>query len=211
MTYWTSGPDGGQASAINAGFQRARGDILGYLNSDDILLPSALAIVGRYFAWNQDVELLVGKSVLIDSKNRAIYTVLGLAPTYKSLLFFGSAGFNQPATFWRRDAFFSVGMLDPSLRFSFDYDMYLRLIRRKQAEHINYYLAAFRIHPASKTSTLQDIMLKENVLLRHRNGIDSYPLWVRKTSWMYYYFRYLILAGWFKLKIRIGLEIPPRL
>jgi glycosyltransferase involved in cell wall biosynthesis len=210
LSYWTSGPDGGQANAINMGFQRSQGDILGYVNSDDILLPDALITVGLYFARNQETELLIGKSVLIDSKGSVIYPVSGLAPTYRSLLFFGSAGFNQPATFWRRDTFLSVGMIDPSLRFSFDYDVYLRMTRRKRAEHLDFYLAAFRMHSDTKTSTLRDIMLKENLLLQYRNGIDVYSVLVRKMARMYYCFRYLLHAGWFKLKIRIGLEVPPR-
>lgn len=206
--YWTSSKDGGQAPALIAGFQHATGDILGFVNSDDILLPGALWEVARYFAAHPEAELLVGKSVLIDPETRVTYPVLGLAPTFHSLLFWGSGGFNQPASFWKREAMQDVGNIDGSFFFSFDYDLYLRLTRRKSAYRINRYLAAFRMHPESKTSTALDIKLQDNVTLQQRYGISKYPHWMRKLIWAYYHGRYLFLAGVFKLCIWLRLERP---
>jgi glycosyltransferase involved in cell wall biosynthesis len=209
LAYWESSPDGGQASAIKTGFQKAHGEILGFVNSDDLLLPGALATVGRFFAQNQGVNLLIGRSVIIDAEGHILHPVMGLAPTYHSLLFWGSGGFNQPASFWRREAFFSAGSFDSSLDFSFDYDMYLRLTRHQTARSINFYLAAFRRHSASKTYTLQDARSREDDLLRHRYGIDRYPYIVRRLIHGYYHLRYLFLAGSFKVRICIGAESPP--
>lgn len=209
LTYWTSGPDGGQAAALNEGFRRAHGDILGFVNSDDLLLPGALAAVAGFFASHPEVELLIGKSVIIDSENRILHLVSGLVPTYHSLLFWGTGGFTQPSSFWRRETFLAAGPFDPSLRFSFDYDFYLRLAARGRARHVDRYLAAFRKHPSAKSSTLQDLKGWEDALLQHCHGLDRFPAWVRKSMRSYYSLRYLLHVGSFKLKVRMGMESLP--
>jgi glycosyltransferase involved in cell wall biosynthesis len=209
LTYWTSGPDGGQAAALNEGFRRAHGEILGFVNSDDLLLPGALAAVAGFFAGHPETELLIGKSLIIDSENRVLHRVSGLGPTYYSLLFWGTGGFTQPSSFWRREAFLSAGPFDPSLRFSFDYDFYLRLAARGPARHLDRYLAAFRQHSSAKSSTLQDIRGREDALLRILHGLDRFPAWVRKSMHSYYSLRYLLHAGSFKLKVRMGMERLP--
>jgi glycosyltransferase involved in cell wall biosynthesis len=209
LDYWASAKDGGHAPALISGFQQATGDILGFVNSDDILLPGALWEVGRSFAGRPDAELAVGKSVLIDTETRVTYPVLGLAPTFHSLLFWGSGGFNQPASFWKREAMLEVGIFDVSYFFSFDYDMYLRLTRRKRAHRINRYLAAFRMQPDSKTSTLRNVKLQDDAALQQQHGIGKYPQWMRRLMRAYYHGRYLTQAGLFKLYIQLGLEHPP--
>ena len=209
--YWASGKDGGHAPALIKGFQQATGEIIGFVNSDDLLLPGALWEAGRFFARHANAELVVGKSVQIDTDSKVTYPVVGLAPTFHSLLFYGSGGFNQPASFWKRAAMLEAGIFDVSYFFSFDYDMYLRLTRRKKASRIDRYLAAFRLHPASKTSTIHDVQLSDNAALRRRYGIEKYPPWRRRLMKNYYFVRYLAYAGLFKLRVRLGLEQLPQL
>jgi glycosyltransferase involved in cell wall biosynthesis len=209
--YWVSAKDNGQASALAAGFRRATGQILGFVNSDDVLLPGALAAVARHFARHPEAELVVGKSVLYDSDSHIIYVVPGLAPSFNSLLFWGSGGFNQPASFWKREVLLQVGIFDESFRFSFDYDMYLRLTRRQPAQRINHYLAAFRMHPASKTSTIQDVQYQDDALLKGHYGIERYPVWVRALASVYYRARYRLIAGTLRLKLLLRLEVVPNL
>lgn len=209
--YWISTRDGGHAPALVAGFRRATGQILGFVNSDDVLLPGALAAVARHFARHPEAELIVGKSVLYDSASCITYVVPGLAPSFNSLLFWGSGGFNQPASFWKRAALFEAGIFDESLRFSFDYDMYLRLTRRRPAQRVNHYLAAFRMHPASKTLTIRNVQQHDDALLKQRYGIERYPGWVRTLASVYYRARYRLSAGMLRLKLVLGLEGLPNL
>jgi glycosyltransferase involved in cell wall biosynthesis len=206
--YWISARDDGHASALNAGFDHASGDILGYINSDDLLLPDALFNIARYFRQNPQADLVVGKSVLINSASTIYYRVPGLIPTFYSLLFWGSGGFNQPASFWKRDLFLSVGPFDPAYRFSFDFDMYLRFTLKSHAKHINQYLAAFRMHPKSKTITLRDVQEQDDAMLRQRYGINHFPKWIRKLAWSYYMLRCYQAAGILRLKTWFGLEQP---
>ena len=187
IDHLASGKDDGQADAVLRGFRRATGEILCWINSDDILLPGALLAVGEHFASNPGTELLVGGSVQIDEngdlwrdrKNRLSFN-LGTRVTHQQLLFVGCR-FAQPASFWRRSAFFEAGGFDPDLRFCFDYDMYLRMTLRKPGASLPRFLAAFRVHPDSKSSTLQEIRSRENRVLHQRYGMDKMP--ALKRAW----------------------------
>lgn len=211
LAYWTSGSDRGQADALSKGFERATGQILGFVNSDDILLPDALLAVARFLMRHTTVHLVVGKSLLVDSDGRTIMPVMGLPPSFHSLLFSGCRGFKQPATFWSREAFFEVGGLDTSFPLTFDFEFFLRLVRKYSAHRINQYVAAFRIHPQSVTSTKQDaIFIEHQRVLRH-HGLDSYSRLIRALAPLYYRCRYRLLAGIFRLLVVLGLEKVPRM
>ncbi len=198
LSYWVSSPDNGQADAIYRGFERCTGEIIGWINSDDLLLPGCLQKVAHYFISNPDKECVVGGCVIIDSKDNIIKDRLGLPAlnagiyvTFNKLLYWG-CGFNQPASFWRRDIFFEVGGFDSTLKYCFDYDMYFRLAKRKSFGLLNECIACFRIHGTSKTSTLQDIRSLENESLWKIYGrYDSTKLTQRV---FYYYFNVLYIA-----------------
>ena len=192
LAYWESGRDEGHADAVNRGFARSSGEILAFVNSDDLLLPGALGKVGRWFCSHPEEEWLVGGTVNIGPDGRpvrgrrikAVCCSLSGRITFASLLYFG-CGFSQPASFWRREAFFAVGGLDTSCRFSFDYDFFLKLASRRPSGHINDYLACFRCHPAAKTSTLQDVRRADDERLfrkygrYHKSAIDRKVLYVQ--------------------------------
>lgn len=176
LAYWESKPDKGQADAIYRGFSRATGTILGYLNSDDTLLPGALEKVGTYFLEHPESECVVGGSIIIDGEGRSATGrwglprfAMGTPVSFRSLLYWG-CGFHQPASFWKRAAFEQTGGFDPSLQFCFDYDMFLRFARRQTLDRISEFLACFRVHEKSKTSTLQSVCEKENRMLWEKHG-----------------------------------------
>jgi glycosyltransferase involved in cell wall biosynthesis len=169
MTYWQSGPDGGQSAAIQAGFERATGDILGWVNSDDVLLPGALRRVAEFFTNRPDCELLIGNSVRIDDQDNAVKRVWAYPLDYQRILYWGT-GFDQPASFWRRSLFFEAGGLDTALQFCFDYDLYLRMAKRSPVYRCNVFLAALRLHAGSKTARLQHVQLAESQRIRQAHG-----------------------------------------
>ena len=174
LTYWRSEPDDGQSAAIREGFSRATGDILGWLNSDDLLLPGCLHNVARYFMQNPDAECVVGGTIVVDADNRVVRDRMGLPKisrggirTLKRLLLV-DCGFYQPASFWRRGTYSEVGALDPQFVFTMDYDLYLRFAARRPLNHVDKLLACFRFHPQSKTSRLQETRARESQMLRRR-------------------------------------------
>lgn len=210
LTYWVSAPDKGQADAIYRGFERCTGEIIGWVNSDDLLLPGSLHKVAHYFISNPDKECVVGGCVIIDSEGKTIKDRLGLPVfnqghrvTFNKLLYWG-AGFNQPASFWKRKAFFAVGGFDTNLNYCFDYDMYFRLAQQKPFGFMNEPLSSFRIHGESKTTTMQAVRSMENEILFNKYGLYSSTVVNRKIKYIFYQLSYLITQLYFKTKYALN-------
>jgi len=186
IDFWRSGDDRGQADAIYQGFERSSGDILGWLNSDDLLLPGCLEKVGSYFAKHPEIDCVVGGSILIDESGTSLGIVdgkpafnLGTVQNFRKLLLWECGGFYQPASFWRRNAFFDEGGFDRELSFCFDYDMYLRLARRGPFGLIEDFLASFRVHSTSKTNTMSDVWRTERDAVLKQHGRNKVPALAR--------------------------------
>lgn len=198
ITYWVSKKDGGQAHAIYEGFKKAKSKYIGWLNSDDLLLPNALIKYGTYLCNHQEVDLLVGGGVNIDEEGMVIppkwskidYCNYMKRVNYRKILFMEGFDFMQPASIWRKDAFFQKGGFDTSLRFCFDRDMYLRLTKNKHGYVIYDPVAAFRHHASSKTYRLVEIRKQESKIIAERHGLTKYSmdfifimkLWYRFTG-----------------------------
>ncbi len=149
LAYWQSQPDGGQASAINAGWARARGDVIAYLNSDDYYLPGALDAVARAFDEHPEVGLVHGQGHWV-SRNGTIQQTTRMRPTAQSLLD-SLASLPQPAVFIRRSVFERLGPLDESLHFALDKAYYLRVVGNVPFLSLDQPLACLRLHGDSKS------------------------------------------------------------
>ncbi len=151
---WTSGPDNGQSDAINRGLAEATGDVLAWLNSDDRYAPGALQAVAE--AWQaRPFDWCFGNCRIIDEADREIRRAITRYKTaqsrrygYRRLL--RRDFISQPSTFFSRAAVQAVGLLDPALVYSMDYDYWLRLGRRADPVFLDRCLADFRWHAASK-------------------------------------------------------------
>lgn len=173
FAYCISQKDNGQADAISRGFSRATGDILGWVNSDDYLLPGALARIGQFFTQNPETDLAIGGGIVVDAGGGLIRKYYSFPQSFDSLLV-GGQFFMQPSSFWRRSAYEAVGGLDTSLHFCFDYDLFLRLTRIRAPGGIAAMLAAFRIHEQSKTSTIWNtVALPELEQIREHHNIGQ--------------------------------------
>lgn len=182
LSGWVSEPDHGQAAAIEKGFRTATGDLLCWLNSDDFLLPGALLRVAQHFIAAPGREWAVGGGVVVDEQGRLIEKRYPFPQRFESLLFLGQF-FPQMSAFWTRDAHRGVGGLDDGLHFCFDYDFFLKLARRSAPGRINALLSAFRLHGASKTSTIfEETAVPECRLVRERHGYETWPEAVRQLK-----------------------------
>jgi glycosyltransferase involved in cell wall biosynthesis len=170
LAHWESQPDRGQAHAINKGLQRATGELLGWLNSDDVLAPGAVRRALDVFERHPSVDVVYGRLERIDAQGRP-------APTPrlpKDRLTFGKAHVigesivNQPGALWRRRAMdrarFPAGPLDERLRYALDYDFWIRLaLAGAVFERLPEVAARFRLHPASKTVGQTAAMAEEQL------------------------------------------------
>ncbi|MDP8989911.1 MAG: glycosyltransferase [Acidobacteriota bacterium] len=160
LAYCCSQVDRGQADALKRGFARATGDILCWLNSDDVFLPGALSAVGAYFADHPETEVVNGGGFVIDEYGHPLldgfwtYTE-GVAATHRRLKWYGQDGVFQMSTFWRRSAYEAVGGVDPDLFFLMDKDLFVRLAKRRPFDSTPQLLACFRNHGSSKSRLAQ--------------------------------------------------------
>jgi glycosyltransferase involved in cell wall biosynthesis len=187
LAYWQSKPDRGQSAAIANGFARATGEILGWVNSDDMLLPNSLEHVARYFVENPNCHFLVGDSIWIDSQGHCIARFYASAPSFRSIKYYRTA-FNQPAAFWRSSAFEAVGRIDVTLQFCLDRDLFIRLTKLGRSNHISKFLAAYRWHALSKTSMWKDVQQREDAILRERYQLDDKTFFSRHLGYCWYRF-----------------------
>jgi GT2 family glycosyltransferase len=168
LARWESAPDAGQANAINLGFAGTSGEVMAYLNSDDVLLPGALAHVSRYLAEHPVVDAVYGNRVLIDEEGRKI-GVWVLPPHDDDALRLIDF-VPQETLFWRRSLWERCGgRLDEGLRYAIDWDLLLRFADAgARFVRLPRFLAAFRVHGDQKTTSEHDLGIAEADRLRER-------------------------------------------
>lgn len=167
LAYWVSEKDKGAADAISKGFDRATGDIFAYLNSDDLYLPGTLQTIGTVMR-DAAMDVAFGNMYWMDAQGRTIGERRQTPFTRMGYLF-GGSDLMQPATFWKKDIYLQCGGIDPSYRFTFDTDLFFRFaLRGARFEHVNKFLAFFRIHPQSKSSNDEVICVAELQRLRQK-------------------------------------------
>jgi len=153
---WVSEQDEGQADALNKGLAMAGGDVIGWLNSDDLYEEGALSAVAEVLADQPDTQWLYGQVRIVDEQDREIRHWI---TRYKNLkMRRWSLGrllrenwISQMGVFWRASAGREVGPFRKDLHYCMDYDYWLRLGRRWPGRFVDRYLAAFRWYAASKS------------------------------------------------------------
>jgi glycosyltransferase involved in cell wall biosynthesis len=145
--------DQGAADGLNKGFQRASGDIFGFLNSDDVLLPGAMKSVSRAFEQNPDCDIVMGNGFIVDAMGKRIRRIRAAGFTLDRY-FYGGATWLQQATFFRRRAFEQVGGFNVNNRSCWDGELVVDMVRLgAKVKYVNQDLALFRIHSQSITGS----------------------------------------------------------
>lgn len=162
--------DSGQADAIRKGFQLSRGDILAYLNSDDILLPGTLEFVTNFFESNPEVDAIYGNRVFLDESDHV--TRFWVLPPHSSYCMSRWDFIPQETCFWRRSLMERAGPIDPSYSFALDYDLFTRMMLHGRFVRVNRFFAGFRVHENAKSSTLYESVGRREVdRVRQERGI----------------------------------------
>jgi glycosyltransferase involved in cell wall biosynthesis len=152
LAYWISEPDQGQSDALNKGFARATGEIVAYLNSDDVYLPDAIVKAVSVFQADPEVAVVHGDSRFVDATGKVIGEKRGLEGDFLGFFLEQINPISQPSAFWTKSAMNAVGGIDLSLHMAMDYDLWCRIgLRGMRIEHIQADLSLYRIHRDSKT------------------------------------------------------------
>jgi glycosyltransferase involved in cell wall biosynthesis len=176
---WISEKDQGQADAINKGFGRTSGQVLGWVNSDDTLAPHAIQTVGDFFAKNPDVGIVYGDADFIDAEGEFIGHCQHIEPFDRRRLLHYSDFIVQPAAFFRREVFEAVGGLDATLNWAMDYDFWLKASAKARVEYLPRVLANYRWLGSSKTGGGGAARLKEVEKVASRYGAGGLPAYFR--------------------------------
>ena len=156
LSGWVSKSDRGQAHAINEGFAKTTGDIMAWINSDDILLPGTLTYVADYFNKHPEIDVLYGNRLLIDENDMEIGR--WILPGHNNRILSWVDYIPQETIFWRRRLWEKIGgQVDETFNFAMDWDLLLRFREAKaKFAHIPYFIGGFRVHELQKTLALAD-------------------------------------------------------
>ncbi|MBU1616049.1 glycosyltransferase [bacterium] len=153
---WISEPDKGQSDAINKGFRMAKGEIIGWLNSDDWYEPNVFEAIAKWFIENPDKTMVMGDCKLINDQGRIFSKVVNYERGFEELSRFWIGGSipTQPAIFFRRFLLDEFGCLDITLHYAMDYDLWMRFASKNRFHHIDKTVANYRFHQAAKGGDL---------------------------------------------------------
>jgi glycosyltransferase involved in cell wall biosynthesis len=165
LKYWHSRPDKGHTDALIQGFGHSAGEILAWVNSDDLLAPDAVEKAAAALERKPDAVMVYGNRVCIDERSRLLY----FRPSMPLLARTPYISFTVPqeSCFWRREAYFKVGGVRTELWFSFDYELFSRFALMGEVFYDSGIWGFFRKHSASKTMTAyQTVGLKDNFMVQ---------------------------------------------
>jgi glycosyltransferase involved in cell wall biosynthesis len=194
--------DSGQSDAICRAFARVDGEIMGWVNSDDLIVPGALRYVGEYFAAHPSVDVVYGHRILIDQDDLEIGR--WVLPPHDNEMLRWVDYVPQETLFWRRKMWDRIGGVDRSFQFALDWDLLLRLQRAgAKILRLPYFLGCFRVHPNQKTSQainsigsseMSRLRLREHGRTVHHAEIARYDRRIR------------LQAAWASLLLGLGIR-----
>jgi glycosyltransferase involved in cell wall biosynthesis len=159
---WISEPDNGQTEAINKGIRMGSGDIVAYLNADDVYRPGAFDTVAKVFAADPTTAVLVGDCDVIDDHSNLVRHHRARLDQFEDLLYYWLWGHRfcipQPSVFLHGPVLDQVGLFDEQYDLAMDYEMWLRLAARYPFTIVHQTLAALRVNGQTKTNRYRHLM-----------------------------------------------------
>ena len=149
--HWASKPDGGQSQAVNKGWKRSQGEILGWVNADDLLESLAVSFAVDALLAKPGIGAVYGDTVYIDEHDTVMQAYPTRAFNYKTLVVETENFIPQPSVFMRRNVLEKTGFLNEALHYVMDYDLWLRMGLIAPMEYLPRKMSALRLHANAKT------------------------------------------------------------
>jgi glycosyltransferase involved in cell wall biosynthesis len=173
---WISEPDRGQSDAINKGFLKARGDLVGWLNADDYYLPGGLAAIAKAAQEHPEADVIYGDCVFVDGEGRIVRSKVEHEFDRAILMYFGCY-VPSTSTFFRRRVINSGRLLDCNYRVCMDFEYFARLAHEGFTFHyVPQFIAAFRWHGNNVSLNRIDRRAEERLLVQRRFGTTPYSI-----------------------------------
>lgn len=181
--------NGGLPTAINAGFRKATGSLVCWLDSDNLLLPDALTKAATAFSANPEASMIYGDFIKINEEGIPI--AMRQQPSFDyNICLYGYLTVSNAAVFLNRKLVAETGYADETFRSACDMDLFLSLARRGPVIHISEYLGAYRIHKNSMSIVQADRLSRETLNVRLKHASQTTNLHVIQ-----------ILCSWHKLRV----------
>lgn len=203
LAYKISEPDRGQSDALNKGFRQATGDIVGWLNSDDLYLPGAFFCIATAFIKNPDKGIVFGDRVLLDKEDNVVDYKYSFDFNLDHHKFEGFQ-LNAQSMLWRRDVHLRFGEFDIDLHYTMDYDLILSIgINEGECSFLRVHepICGFRRYSGQKTGSNSIEVVREHMAIAHKYGFDEKYTRLGKLK----RFRYRLRRAYWYLK-RGGVE-----
>jgi len=170
LTYWQSQADGGQYDAINEGFKKSSGEIMAWLNSDDIYHHQTLFKVAYIFTQHMHIEWITGRPTVLDKNGNLSFILYEFLPAYSRLKYlqkdYKNPWIQQESCFWRRTLWEKAGSrIYTDLAFAGDLELWARFFRFTQLYTADTLLGGFRQHENQKTKLFMDKYIEEAELI----------------------------------------------
>ncbi|MCX6135484.1 MAG: glycosyltransferase family 2 protein [Ignavibacteriales bacterium] len=173
---WISEKDNGQSDAINKGFRMAKGEILSWLNSDDIYLPGAVTKATRFMAEHPEVMTVYGEGYIIDELDRVKEKFPFTEPKFDlTKLIYNGDYILQQTSFFRKALFETIEMLEVPYHYTMDWDLFIRIGKRFPIGYLPEDIACIREHGTAKTTVGGKERFREIVGMLRKHSIMRYP------------------------------------
>ncbi len=179
ITYWQSKADLGQVDAINQAFKMCKGEIICFINSDDILMPNAVQTAVTCFEINNEIALVHGNCSTIDENGNELKPKVGNPVKFKELLNIGMLpNIFQPSCFFNKSQIKRDFFLDPRFNYAFDYELILHLVKNSISFYTNMHMAAYRVHSKAKSQNINAAFKEKlQVQLMYMKGVNLKWVW----------------------------------
>jgi glycosyltransferase involved in cell wall biosynthesis len=201
LAYWHSKKDCGQADAINQGMRLATGDILCWLNADDLYLPGTLFEVARQF--NGVIgrpHLLYGSALTMHEDGENLDGGSRVAALFDPSVLTYCDYVVQPSSFWSRELWLETGELNVNYRYAFDWEWFIRASKISQFKHFCKFFSIYRLHASQKTGTGGTVRVKEINEIVERFASDY---WKRLYRVVFPSYRQILRTRRFLIQMRI--------